>query len=125
MSDIISHSIQPDSPLPPPQSIAFVLQQRSLPLNANTRSLLAGFYHTMKYVMHRKSSSQTLCLPLPLLDSNEVYIMGTHGLGRVRFEDKVLGGYESLPWKCIAKEIPAVDMGEWTRYKVFLPYGLS
>jgi hypothetical protein len=121
MSSLIVDASQPRS-LPHPQHIAFVLQQHSLPPNINVKSFLAGFYGVMEYVMSFAFVSYpTLSLPLPLLDTNQVYIMGTPGLRRVVFGDNIsLDRYEGLPWVCHDRErISVVDMGEWTRYKAF------
>ena len=117
-------ALQLGSRLPHPQHITSVLLRHSLPINVNVKSLLAGFYATVEHVIRGFAmDGPALSLPFPLLDTNQVYIMGTLGLRRVMFGDDIfLNRYKSRPWRILRLDLTEgvfVDMGEWTRFKAF------
>ena len=121
---LIVSVMQPGSHLPHPQHITSVLLRHSLPINVNVKYLLAGFYAIVEQLIRGFAlDGPALSLPFPLLDTNQVYIMGTLGLRRVMFEDDIfLNRFKSGPWRTFDLDLAegeSVDMGEWTRFKAF------
>ena len=109
----------------PPLQLAMVLRRHPLPSDTDIRPLLAWFYDAMLYVTQKPVD---ISLPLPLINTNEVYVMGAHGIRRFAFLVPFLSMYKSGSWeikKPFHHQVEAVNMDKWTRYDSCLPCNLT
>jgi len=95
------------------------------------KDLLAGFYDTMEtivqYAYRIAIYKLSTPLPLPLLNTNEVYVItGAHGSRNITFGDNFSSSgapEKRQPWRIWSSIHPSddisVDLGEWTRYECF------